>query len=147
MSGEKSVEIVNTRLLRASCERVFDAWTDPATLARWWGPKGFRNEFRKCEPRSGGEWLYSMFAPDGTETLHRGAFVAVERPRRIVIDHIETMHRFLLTTTFAPKDGGTELVLRMDFEIPEEADRVRAFVLEANEQNLDRLEGVLREND
>lgn len=140
-------DIINSRVLRVPRERVFAAWTDPATLARWWGPKGFRNEFRKCEPRSGGEWLYSMFAPDGTETLHRSIFVEVLRPERVVIDHLESMHRFLLTATFAPKDGGTEITLRMNFEVPEEADRVRAFVLEANEQNLDRLESVLKENE
>lgn len=47
-------EIVNVRFFKAPCERVFDAWTEPAALARWWGPKGFRNEFRRCEPVAGG---------------------------------------------------------------------------------------------
>ena len=35
------------RTLPASPERVWQALTDPAQLARWWGPAGFANEVQR----------------------------------------------------------------------------------------------------
>lgn len=34
-------EIVTTRLIDAPRERIFEAFSDPDHLTRWWGPKGF----------------------------------------------------------------------------------------------------------
>ena len=141
-----SAPIATRRFLSVPRERVFDAFVDAGKLARWWGPKGFRNTFHEFSPVPGGAWTYTMHAPDGTDFLNKSVFVELTRPSRVVIDHLEPMHRFLWTVDLAEKDGGTELSLRMEFEDPAEADRVGAFVAEANERNLDRLEAVLREN-
>lgn len=138
-------ELSAVRYLEASPEAVFDAWTDPAKLARWWGPKGFRNTFHRCEPVAGGAWDFTMHAPDGTDFFNKCVFVEIARPGRIVIDHLEPMHRFLVTATFAPKGRGTELTFRQEFETAEECARIAEFVRPANEQNLDRLEAVLKE--
>lgn len=135
---------VHVRFLKAPREAVLRAWTDPATLARWWGPKGFRNTNHVCEPRAGGKWDYTMHAPDGTDYLNKSVFVEIS-PERIVIDHLEPMHRFLLTATLTEKDGGTELTFRQEFETAEELARIAVFVKPANEQNLDRLEDILKE--
>ena len=40
-SGGGSQELTLERLLPASPERVFDAWVNPGTLVKWWGPEGF----------------------------------------------------------------------------------------------------------
>jgi uncharacterized protein YndB with AHSA1/START domain len=139
--------IATRRHLRAPRERVFDAFTEARLLARWWGPKGFTNTFHQFEPVPGGTWLYTMRAPDGTDFLNKSVFIEVTRPARIVIDHLEPMHRFLFSVDLSPREGGTDLQLSMLFDDPAEAARVGAFVAEANEQNLDRLEAVLRENE
>ena len=139
-------ELSTARILDATPERVFDAWTDPAKLVLWWRPKGFRNVFHVCEPVPGGEWRFTMHAPDGSAFENRCVFVELERPRRVVIDHLEPMHRFLVTATLAPKGRGTELTFRLTFETAQECARVRALVTDANEQNLDRLENLLKEN-
>ncbi len=141
-----SAPIATKRRLSAPRERVFDAWTDPAKLARWWGPKGFRNTFHRFEAVAGGTWEYTMHAPDGTDFLNKTVFVELTRPSRVVLDHLEPMHRFTMTFDLAEMNGGTELSLRMVFEDPAEAERVGAFVAAANEENLDRLESVLKEN-
>lgn len=138
-------EIVNTRLVPATREQIWEAWTDPALLARWWGPKGFTNTFHVCEPRPDGAWEYTMHGPDGTDYANRSAFRELEQPERIVIEHIEPMHRFLLTATFETRGAQTFLTFRMAFDTVEECERVRMYVPEANEQNLDRLEAVLAE--
>ena len=47
-------EIVITRDFAAPRELVFRAWTEPAHLARWWGPKGFTNPVYQWDARAGG---------------------------------------------------------------------------------------------
>ena len=49
-------EIVSARVFDVPRERIFSAWTDPAHLAHWWGPKGFRNSFHEFDLRPGGNW-------------------------------------------------------------------------------------------
>ncbi|MDB6128711.1 MAG: polyketide cyclase, partial [Verrucomicrobia bacterium] len=81
-------EAVNTRVLNAPRERVWEAWTNPKHLARWWGPKGFKNTFEVFEPKPGGEWRFVMHGPDGTDYKNYSTFVEVVKPARIVFDHV-----------------------------------------------------------
>jgi uncharacterized protein YndB with AHSA1/START domain len=138
-------DIVSARVLSAPRERVFAAWTDPALLARWWGPKGFRNTFQEFDPRPGGAWRFVMHGPDGVDYKNKSVFVEILRPERIVFQHLEPMHRFEVTATFAELDGKTKVVFRMRFATAAERDRVKGFVVEGNEQNFDRLEALLAE--
>ena len=52
-------------VLMASPETVWEAWTNPDHLAKWWGPEGFTSTIRKMEVAKGGEWLLTMQGPDG----------------------------------------------------------------------------------
>lgn len=56
--------IVQSRLIRAPRERVWTAWTDPAQLGQWWGPRGFSVTTRLFEFRVGGHWAFTMHGPD-----------------------------------------------------------------------------------
>ncbi|HEX7241701.1 MAG TPA: SRPBCC family protein [Longimicrobiaceae bacterium] len=136
-------EIVSTRLLGAPREAVFRAFTDPDVLARWWGPEGFGNTFHEFDPRPGGTWRFTMRGPDGAEYAMVKEFEEVDPPSRIVLLNPEPTHRFRMAMDFAEEAGGTRLTWRMRFEDPEEAGRVREFVVAANEQNFDRLEAQL----
>lgn len=55
-------EILTVREFDAPRERVFEAFTDPARLARWWGPKGFTNTFQEFDLRPGGRGASSCTA-------------------------------------------------------------------------------------
>ena len=133
-------EIVSSRLLDAPRAAVFAAFADPEMLAEWWGPEGFTNHFDAFDLRPGGEWRFSMRAPDGSTHAMAKSFVEVVPLERIVLRHLEPpQHRFLMTMLFADEAGGTRLTWRVLFEQPEEAERVRALFLEGNEQNFDRL--------
>jgi uncharacterized protein YndB with AHSA1/START domain len=134
-------DIVNTRLLDAPRERVFRAWTEPAHLARWWGPKGFTSTFQVFEPRPGGAWRFVMHGPDGKDYPNESVFEVV-RPDLIVFHHLSG-HHFELTATLAAQGDRTRLTFRMRFDSAAERDRVKEFVVDANEQNLDRLEAEL----
>lgn len=136
-------EIVSTRVLDAPRELVFRAFSDPDLLARWWGPEGFTNNFQEFDLRPGGAWRFVMRGPDGAEYPMEKVFVEVATPERIVLRHLQPMHRFEMTMTFADEVGRTRLTWRMRFDSAEEVERIRDVLAEANEQNFDRLEAQL----
>jgi uncharacterized protein YndB with AHSA1/START domain len=136
--------LVTSRLIAAPRERVWAAFSDPAVLAAWWGPASFTNSVHEFDFRPGGAWKFTMHGPNGSAYAMDHRFVEVVAPERIVIRHLQPGHDFTLTVVLAPAKGGTGLLWRMVFDDPAEAERVRAFVLPANEQNLDRLEDGLR---
>ncbi len=135
-------EIVTTRVLDAPRELVFKAWTDPDRLVQWWGPKGFTNTFHEFDMRPGGIWRFVMHGPNGVDYQNKSVFVEVVNPERIVFDHVSGP-RFQVVATFAEQAGKTKLTFRMRFESAAECDKVKAFAVEGNEQNFDRLEAQL----
>lgn len=136
-------EIVTTRVIDAPRGRVFDAWTDPDRLARWWGPKGFTNTFEEFDPRPGGVWRFVMHGPNDVDYPNRSVFVEVARPERIVLDHV-SRPLFRLVATFAGQRGKTKLTFRQQFGSAAECDKIKTIAVEANEENLDRLEAELQ---
>ena len=95
-------EIVNTRIINAPRAVVFNAWIEPALLAQWWGPKGFKNTFHEFDPRPGGRWRFVMHGPDGTDYPNESEFLEITKPSTIVFDHLRPMHKFRVTATFDP---------------------------------------------
>ena len=137
-------EIVSRRVFSASRDMLFRAFADPARLAGWWGPAGFVNAFHEFDFRIGGRWCFTMRAPDGAEYPMEKVFAEVAAPERIVMRHEDPVHGHTLTMTYAALEPErTELTWRMRFDTVEEADRVREFVVAANEQNFDRLAAML----
>lgn len=83
--AELGHEIVITRQLDAPRKAVWEAWTQPFHLTRWWGPEGFTTRVVELDLRSGGRWHYVMVGPDGAEHPERGIFREVVAPRRVVV--------------------------------------------------------------
>lgn len=137
-------ELISTREFDVPQELVFRAWTTPDLLARWWGPHGFTNTFHECDIRPGGTWRLTMHGPDGTDYPNHNVFVEIVPFERIVLDHLSG-HEFRVTGTFENLEGRTKVTFRQLFKITEEFEQVKAFCMEANEQNLDRLGRVLEE--
>jgi uncharacterized protein YndB with AHSA1/START domain len=112
-------EMVITRLIAAPQELVFEAWTDPAHLAAWWGPDGFTTTTSAFDMRPGGVWRFVMHGPDGRDYENRITFEEVVRPERLVYRHsggedVEPV-RFITTVTFVPEDGKIRVTLRAVF--------------------------------
>lgn len=142
-------EIVTSRVLPAPRAQVFGAFSDPALLARWWGPAGFTSTFQSFDFTPGGAWTFVMHGPDGVSFPNESRFVEIVPEQLIVFDHV-TGHTFRTTFVFADADiddgAGTQVQWTMRFDDPGECARVARFVADANEQNLDRLAEVLRED-
>src|SRR6185436_7215593 len=81
-------DIVGRRVLPFPRVRVFDAWTDPARLTRWWGPKGFTSTFERFDLRPGGVWRFVLHGPNGASYPNESVFVEIVPPERIVFDHV-----------------------------------------------------------
>jgi len=136
--------VLNQRVIPFTREQVFEAWTNSELLAQWWGPKGFTNTFHTFELKPQGKWHFTMHSPDGVDYENLCVFEEIVKPERVVLYHLETMHKFRLSGIFTKTENGTHVEFRQVFESAEECNRIRSFVADANEQNLDRLVHVLQ---
>jgi uncharacterized protein YndB with AHSA1/START domain len=112
--------------------------SDPARVARWWGPAGFTNSIHQFEFHPGGKWLLTMHGPDGKDYPNESRFTRIEADKVFEVEHLSEPH-FLLTIELQPKASGTEVKWRQIFDTVEHYQRIAAFVAVANEQNLERL--------
>src|ERR1700719_1525289 len=83
-------EIVISRVINASCDVVFEAFTELRHLSRWWGPEGFTTTTRAFEFRVGGEWDFVMHGPDGTDYQEWISWTEIAPPERIALLHGES---------------------------------------------------------
>ena len=136
-------EIVTRRVMAATPARLFEAFRDPDRLEQWWGPKDFTCTIHQFDLRPGGKWQLTLHGPDGTDYRNEKVFVTVEAGKRIVFRHLDPTHAFEMTIAFTPQGAGTLVYWRLLFDSAAECARIRDIVVEANEQNLDRLEAHL----
>ncbi len=136
-------EVRTTRIIAVPRLRIFAAWTDPAQLARWWGPKGFTNTFHRFELKPEGMWEFTMHGPNGMDFQNICVFKRIEPPAFLEFDHLKEMHFYKAMVTFTEEEGGTRIDWTMRFNTAEELAPIRGFIEKANEENLDRMERQL----
>lgn len=109
-------ELVVTRTFDAPARIVFDAWTRPELLQRWWTPKSMGITFVSCEAdvRTGGTYKFVFAHPSFPEPMaFFGRYLEVTPPSRIVWTNEESGDGGSVTTvTFEEQDGKTRLVVR-----------------------------------
>lgn len=76
--------LVLTRTFHAPAALVFDAWSDPKHLVRWWGPNDFTLPHCEQDFRVGGRYRFCMRGPDGSDHWVRGEYTMIDRPHRLV---------------------------------------------------------------
>ncbi len=137
-------EILSSRVFKAPRAAIFNAWTDPVRLARWWGPEGFSNTFHEFSLFPGGRWIFTMHGPNGKGYHNESIFSEIIENELIVLDHISPP-AFRVAASFNDHPEGTLLHFRMIFATAEACAKVKVYAVDANEQNFDRLEAVLAE--
>src|SRR5262245_55538776 len=94
-------EIVLSRLFNAPRELVFDAWTHPAHVAKWYGPTGFTVTTHEMNFADKGVWRFTMHGPDGKDYLNKIVFYKVVRPERLEFSNgDDNGEQFRVTVTF-----------------------------------------------
>jgi uncharacterized protein YndB with AHSA1/START domain len=73
-----------TRVVDAPRDKVWQAWTEPERLRKWWGPKGFACTHCTVDLRPGGLMHYCLRAPDGMEMWGRFIYREVVKPSKLV---------------------------------------------------------------
>ena len=109
-------ELVVTRTFNAPVRRVFEAWTTPDLLKRWWAPKSFGIYFISCEAdvRAGGAYRFVFgHAASDQPMAFFGRYLDVTPPSRLVWTNEEGGETgFVTTVTFEEIDGATLVVMR-----------------------------------
>ena len=121
----------------ASPSEVFAAMSDPARIARWWGPAGFTNTIHTFDFQPGGRWLLTMHGPDGKDYPNESRFTRITPDQLFAIEHIG--HHYFLTLTLTPQGDGTDVAWLQTFDTVEHYKGIAEFVALANAQNLERL--------
>jgi uncharacterized protein YndB with AHSA1/START domain len=107
-------ELVATRTVDGPARLVFDAWTKPELIMRWWAPKSFGIEFLSCETdiRTGGAYRYVFRHPaTGEPMAFFGRYLNVAPPSRLVWTNEEEAEGSVTTVTFEENDGQTRVVV------------------------------------
>ncbi|THF83471.1 SRPBCC family protein [Cohnella fermenti] len=121
-------EFIMERIFNAPRELVFDAYTQPEHLKRWWAPLPYTVPTCRIDLRPGGVWHYSMRSPQGEEHWARSVYREIVRPERLVYtstfadEHgnpTDDIPEQLNTVTFEPLDGKTKLTIRVGFDTAE----------------------------
>jgi uncharacterized protein YndB with AHSA1/START domain len=143
MSANESNDIHILRTYNAPLQAVWEAWTDPAQTALWWGPRGFTLTTHSKDVRTGGSWTYTMHGPDGTDYPNDTAYLEVEPLAKLVYDHGANDKQppmFRVTVLFSEAGGKTVMDMRMTLPTPEAAAQTRQFVKQAGgDATWDRL--------
>ena len=139
-------EIVVTRVFDAPPELVWEAWTKPEHVVRWWGPRGFTTTIQEMDVRPGGVWRLVMHGPDGTDYPNRTVFTEVVPPQRLAYTNTGGRKggpaaQFQMIATFDPEGEKTRVTMRMVFPSAAEREKVvREYgALEGARDTMDRL--------
>lgn len=110
----RSLTLVVRRTLRATQQRVFDAWTQPELLRRWWGPAGVTCPEAEVDLRVGGRYRIANQMPDGGVLWIAGEFEQIEPPRKLVYTWLvgDNPNNERVTVTFEARDAdNTEVII------------------------------------
>jgi uncharacterized protein YndB with AHSA1/START domain len=154
-SATPTKQLVLERTIKASPERVFDAFTDPAQLEKWWWPKGFTCPAAEVDLRVGGMYRLAMewpgFVPIDQQFSHHlgGEYYEIDRPHRLVMsgravnDEQGELFATLIEVTFEARDGGTVLTMRQSYFEPMPPAQAMGGAEQGWSEQLDKLERLL----
>jgi uncharacterized protein YndB with AHSA1/START domain len=155
MDLEGDREIVIRRTFNGPAHIVFDAWTKPELVRRWWAPKSHRVSLASCdaEVRVGGQYRYVLEFDSGKRFAFSGRYLEVTPPSRLVYTEIfeptaagtqPDEEGVVITVTFEDRDGKTHLVSRSLCPSKEVRDTILASGMEHGmRETMDQLEQLI----
>lgn len=108
-------ELIVTRTFNGPARIVFEAWTKPELLERWWAPKSFGVSFLSCEAdvRTGGTYRFVFSHPASEQPMaFFGRYIEVTPQSRLVWTNDESEGGPVTTVTFEERGGETLVVVR-----------------------------------
>jgi uncharacterized protein YndB with AHSA1/START domain len=149
VESESERELVVRRTFNGPARLVFEAWTKPELLKRWWAPKSMGMSLLSCETdvRVGGTYRFVFGHGAGEPMAFHGKYLEVVPHARLVWTNEEGGEGGAITTvTFEEKNGKTLLVVRELHPSKKALDEARASGAEAGTlESFDQLEALLSE--
>jgi uncharacterized protein YndB with AHSA1/START domain len=113
---EQSGRVVRIeRSFDAPVEDVFDAWTSPEVMKRWFHcAQDWETPEAEVDLRVGGSVRVVMRRPDGTQPSARGVYTVIDRPHRLVMTWMfddDPANEQLLELTFSESEGSTTVLM------------------------------------
>jgi uncharacterized protein YndB with AHSA1/START domain len=151
MKDEKNRTLSLKKTFNAPVKLVWNAWTHPDHIVKWWAPKGMKVNVIEHNFKVGGTWKYTMPMPDGTEFVSEGQYLEIVEFKKIVT-----------TASFKPMTEGVEMRVCFEEEGPDKTSFTFSIIHETEEYcrqqekmgfyngwatAFDRLEAVLSKAD
>lgn len=139
-------EVVLTRVFDAPRHLVFDAFSKPELLKRWFGPRGWSLVVCEVDLRVGGGFRFVLRGPEGRDMGMRGVYRAIVPPERSV--HMESFDDYpgesQVTSVFVEQDGTTTLTATVVYPSKEVRDAViHSGMEDGAAESYDRLAELL----
>ena len=106
-------ELVVTRTFNGPARIVFEAWTRPGLIKRWWAPKSTGVTLLSCEAdvRVGGSYRFEFGLEGSKPMVFFGRYLEVIHHSRLVWTNEESEEGAVTTVTFEEQGGKTLLVM------------------------------------
>ncbi|HLF53428.1 SRPBCC family protein [Flavobacterium sp.] len=122
-------ELIITREFNSPRELVWKAWTEPAMIKKWWGPKGYTCPSCEVDFKTGGKYFFCMRSPEGKDFWSTGIYKEIAPMERIVFTDsfadekgnvVPATHygmegfplELMVTVTFEDHNGNTKMTLK-----------------------------------
>jgi uncharacterized protein YndB with AHSA1/START domain len=165
VAARGDLEIVMTRAFRAPAQLVFDAWTKPEHVKRWFGPSDWIVDPCEIDLRPGGKYRFVMrkdttsqsptqYSAVNDEMCIYGQYMDIDAPRHLVCTenfeepYFESMGAGTINTlTLAEESGTTMLEATSRYKSREARDVVlnESGMASGVAESFDRMEALLAE--
>lgn len=140
-------ELVIERTISAPARLLFEAYSQPQHLMRWFGPKGYPLTLCEVDFRVGGSFRFAMTGPDGRQnTPFGGRYLEIVPDHKIVYTNAfeqPDAPQMVVTVTFVEEGAKTRLTMRTLFESAAmKAEHVKLGFVEGVGSGLDQLEAL-----
>ena len=138
----------------ASIDQVWELWSDPRKLERWWSPPGYPATFEKHDLSPGGEVTYRMTGPEGDK--HHGVWrvTAIDPPASLEFTDAfadsggapleDSPVSVISVRLLEHEGGGTRMEIRMTFGTREDMERiVETGTVEGLKQAVSQMDGLV----
>ena len=146
--AETDRELIITRSFDAPARLLFEAWSKPEHLKKWFGPVGYPVTMCEMDFRKGGLWRAAMTGPTGKQqTPFGGEYLEIVPNRRIVFSNgfeLPGAEKMIVTVTFDEMEGRTLLTIHTLFaSLAQKATHVGAGMAEGLASGLEQLTDVV----
>jgi uncharacterized protein YndB with AHSA1/START domain len=143
-------EFTMSRVFDAPRELVWQVYTDPQLVPRWWGLRNVQTIVDKMDLKVGGVWRYLQRDDQGNEYAFNGVYKEIRAPERLTYTfEFEPLAGHIVTDTLTFEelpDGKTRITARSTFDTLEDLEgMLQSGMEEGADETWDRLEEALAE--